>query len=225
MNKATWARLGIAAGGLSAALFLGGCEVALIGAAAGGTITAFEDRRTSGTQIDDEAIELRVSNRVSERFGEKVHVNVNSYDRFALLTGEAPDAATKAEIEKMALAVPNVRGVSNEIQVAAPTPMSSRTNDSFITSKVKARLLDAHGVSPVHVKVATEAGVVYLMGIVTEQEGEQAVQLARTTGGVRKVVKILEYCKPTDDPCRPRPKAGAEPAGKPGAAPAQKPAS
>lgn len=215
----------VAACGIAAALLLGGCEVALIGAAAGGTITAFEDRRSSGTQIDDEAIELRVANRVAERYGEKVHLNVNSYNRFLLLTGEVPEASMKAEIEKIALSVQNVRGISDEIQVAPPTSMSSRANDSFITSKVKARLLDGRGVSPVHVKVATEAGVVYLMGIVTEQEGEDAVQVARTTGGVRKVVKILEYCKPTDDPCRPRPKSGAEAAKNPAAAPAGKPGS
>ena len=217
MNNDKVARILLAVLGGAGVLLLSGCEVALIGAAAGGTITAFEDRRTSGTQIDDEAIELRVGNRVSERFGEKVHVNANSYNRFVLITGEAADEAMRGEIEKIALGVPNVRGVANEVQLAAPTSMSSRANDSFITSKVKARLLDARGVSPVHVKVATEAGVVYLMGIVTEEEGEQAIQVARTTGGVRKVVKILEYCKPTDDVCRPRSKPAAEPAKKPAA--------
>jgi osmotically-inducible protein OsmY len=203
MKKNAVARLVFATLGAVTMLFLQGCEMAILGAAAGGAVTAFEDRRTSGTQIDDEAIELRVANRVGERFGEKVHLNVNAYNRFALLTGEAPDEAARAEIEKIALAVVNVRGVSNDIQVHQPTSMSSRANDSFITSKVKARLLDASKVSPVHVKVATEAGVVYLMGVVTEQEGEGAVEVARTTGGVRKVVKIFEYCKATDEACRP----------------------
>jgi osmotically-inducible protein OsmY len=195
---------------VASALLLQGCEVAILGAAAGGAMTAFEDRRSSGTQIDDEAIELRIGNRVAERFGEKAHINVNSYNRFALLTGEAPDEAARAEIEKIALGVLNVRGVSNEVQIAAPTPMGSRANDSFITSKVKARLLDARQVSPVHVKVATEAGVVYLMGVVSEQEGDAAIEIARTTGGVRKVVKIFEFCKPGDEACRPRGKAAAE---------------
>ncbi len=195
------------------ALLLQGCERAVLGAAAGSAVTAFEDRRTSGTQIDDEGIELRIANRVADRFGDKVHLNVNAYNRFALLTGEAPDEATRAEIEKMALAVPNVRGVSNDLQIGVPSSISSRANDSFITSKVKARLLDASRVSPVHVKVATEAAVVYLMGVVTEQEGEGAVEVARTTGGVRRVVKIFEICKPTDEVCRPKPKAG-EPAPK-----------
>jgi osmotically-inducible protein OsmY len=210
MKKSTVANLSLAAFVAAAAAALQGCEVALIGAAAGGAFSAFEDRRSSGTQIDDEAIELRIGNRSSERFGEKVHINVNAYNRWALLTGEAPDDATRTEIEKIALGLANVRGVSNEIQVAAPTPMSSRASDSFITSKVKARLLDSRGVNPVHVKVATEAGVVYLMGVVTEKEGEDAVEIARTTGGVRKVVKIFEYCKPSDDFCRPRPKQGGE---------------
>ncbi|MGE5638881.1 MAG: BON domain-containing protein [Clostridia bacterium] len=206
----------VAALACAAALALQGCEVALLGAAAGGTITAFEDRRSSGTQIDDEAIELRIGNRIAERFGEKAHVNVNSYNRVALLTGEAPDEATRAEIEKIAGGVAAARGIVNEVVVAAPASMSSRANDSFITSKVKARLLDARGVSPVHVKVATEADVVYLMGVVTEQEAEQAVELARTTGGVRKVVKIFEVCKATDEVCKPHPKQQpAEPAKKP----------
>jgi osmotically-inducible protein OsmY len=210
MSKNRPVRLCAAALAVAAALALQGCEIALLSAAAGGAITAFEDRRSSGIQIDDEAIELRTSNRVSERFkSEKVHVNVNAYNRWALLTGEVPDDATRAEIEKTVLGIPNVRGVTNEIQVAAPTPMGSRANDTFITSKLKARYLDAKSVSPVHVKVATEAGVVYLMGVVTEKEAEDAVELARTTSGVRKVVKIFEYCKATDDACRPRAKQAA----------------
>lgn len=203
-------RLCAAALGLAAALALQGCEIALIGAAAGGAFTAFEDRRSSGIQVDDEAIELRTGNRVADRFkGDKVHINVNAYNRWALLTGEVPDEATRAEIEKTVLGIPNVRGVTNEIQIAPPTPMGSRASDSFITSKLKARYLDAKGVSPVHVKVATEAGVVYLMGVVTEKEAEDAVEIARTTSGVRKVVKIFEYCKATDEICRPRPKQAA----------------
>ncbi len=215
MTRNGMARCALGALACAAALGLQGCEVALLGAAAGGTYSAFEDRRSSGTQIDDEAIELRIGNRVAERFGDKAHVNVNSYNRVALLTGEAPDEATRAEIEKIAGGVAAAHGIVNEIVVGAPTSMSSRASDSFITSKVKARLLDARGVSPVHVKVATEAGTVYLMGVVTEQEAEQAVELARTTGGVRKVVKIFEMCKATDEICKPRTKQPAEPAKKP----------
>ena len=217
MKKAFW-QTSLTALGMAAVLGLQGCEFALIAGAAGGAITAFEDRRSSGTQIDDEALELRTNNRVGERFVDKIHINANSYNRWVLLTGEAPDDATRAEIQKIVLALPNVRGVSNEIQIAPVTPMGSRANDSFITSKLKARYLDAGRVSPLHVKVATEAGVVYLMGVVTEQEAESAVEIARTTSGVRKVVKIFEYCKATDELCRPRSKA--EPA-KPAADPAK----
>ena len=210
MKNKNLVRLSAAAALTGAALLLGGCEVALLGAAAAGGAVAFEDRRTSGTQLDDDAIESRVANRVSDRFGDKIHVNVNAFNRFALLTGEAPDEGTRAEIEKIALAVANVRGVSNEIQVGAPTSISSRANDSLITSKVKARLIDARKVSPVHVKVATESGVVYLMGVVTDEEADAAIDMARTTGGVRKVVKIFEFCKAGDDVCRPRPAKTAE---------------
>ena len=191
-------------------LLLQGCEVALLGAAAGGTAVAFEDRRSAGSQIEDDGIEVRTGNRVSDRFGDKVHVNTTSYNRWVLLTGEVPDEAARAEVEKIALAVPNVRGVANEVQVSGISSLGSRANDSFITSKVKARFVDARRFNPVHVKVVTEAGVVYLMGVVTDKEAEEAVEVARTTGGVRKVVKIFEYCKATDEACRPRAKPPAE---------------
>jgi osmotically-inducible protein OsmY len=184
---------------------LAGCAPVLIGAAAGGAYTSLEDRRTAGVQIDDEGIELRVGNRISDRFGDRAHVSVTSYNRSVLLTGEAPDAASREEAERIARAVPGVQGVANELEIAGISSLGSRTNDAFITSKVKARFLDARRFNPVHVKVVTEAGVVYLLGVVTEQEGEEAVELARTMSGVRKVVKIFEYCKGADELCRARP--------------------
>jgi osmotically-inducible protein OsmY len=196
-------------------LVLQGCELALIGAGGAAAVTAIEDRRTAGAQIEDEGIELRAGNRISERFGDKAHVNVTAFNRWVLLTGEAPDEAARAEMEKLAAGVPNVRGVSNEVQVSGVSSLTSRASDSFITSKVKARFVDARKFSPVHVKVVTEAGIVYLMGVVTEKEADDAVEVARTTGGVRKVVKIFEYCKATDEVCRPRPKAPAEAPAKP----------
>jgi osmotically-inducible protein OsmY len=186
-----------------ALLLLGGCEVALVSAISGTALTAFEDRRTAGAQLEDEGIELRVGNRIGERFP-KSHTNVNAFNRWVLITGEVANEAERAEIEKIAAAVPNVRGVANELQVGAPSSLAARASDSFITSKVKARMLDARKLNPVHVKVVTEAGVVYLMGIVTDEEANAAVDIARTTGGVRKVVKIFETCKITDEPCRPR---------------------
>ena len=188
---------------------LAGCFPAVV-AGGGAAVLSAQDRRTSGTQIEDEGIELRAGNRISERFGDKVHVNLTSYNRMVLVTGEVPDASTRAEIEKIVLSVANVRGVNNELQVAGISSLPARGNDSFITSKIKARFLDAGKFNPVHVKVVTEAGVVYLLGQVTDQEANDAVELARTTGGVRKVVKIFESCRPTDAPCRPEPKADAK---------------
>jgi osmotically-inducible protein OsmY len=186
-----------------AAIALQGCELAVLGAGGAMGVAAFQDRRAGTVQIEDEGIELRAGNRIGERFGDKVHVNVTSYNRAVLLTGEAPDAQARGEIEKIAAAVPGVRGVTNDVQVAKPTPDQSRINDAFITGKVKARFVDAARFNALHVKVVTEAAVVYLMGIVTESEANAAVEIARTTSGVRKVVKVFEYCKPTDAVCRP----------------------
>jgi osmotically-inducible protein OsmY len=181
---------------------LQGCELAILGAAGGAAYSIVEDRRSSGAQIDDEAIQLRAQNRVSDRFGDKVHVTVTSFNRMALLTGEVPDDAMRDEVIKIVQGVPNVHGLANEIQLAIPTPRASRISDELITTKVKGRLIDSGKANPVHVKVVTEAGVVYLMGVVTEKEAEDSVEIARTTGGVRKVVKIFDYCKGGGEACR-----------------------
>ena len=192
------------------AVSLQGCvEMAIVGGA-GAAALGYEDRRTAGTMIEDEGVELRATNRVNERFGDKVHINVTSYNRTVLLTGEVPDAKARADIEAIARATPNVRSVVNEIQVAGNSSFTARAGDTGITGKVKARFLDAGKFSPVHVKVITEASVVYLLGWVTETEANDAVEIARTTGGVRKVVKVFEYCKPTDPACAPRARPKAE---------------
>ena len=188
---------------------LAGCAPVIIGAGSAAAVSTLEDRRSTGTQIDDESIEVRASNRISDRFGERAHVNVTSYNRIALLTGEVPDARAREEAEKIVLAVPNVRGVTNDLQIAGTSSFASRTNDTYLTTKVRGRLLDTKRVSPAHVKVVTAAGVVYLMGLVTEPEADEVVEIARTTGGVRKVVKAFEYCKPTDERCPPTTKDGA----------------
>jgi len=185
-----------------ATLALHGCAPVVIGAAGSAAYSSLEDRRTTGTQIDDESIEVRASNRVSDRFGSTVHVNVTSYNRQALLTGEVPDEKSRTEVEKIVRAVPTVKDVTNDLQIAGISSYGARGNDSYLTTKVRGRLLDTKRVSPVHVKVVTEASVVYLMGVVTEPEADEAVDIARNTGGVRKVVKVFEYCKPTDDACR-----------------------
>jgi osmotically-inducible protein OsmY len=196
---------------LAAAALAAGCAPVLIGATATLGYTTLEDRRRTGVQFDDQTIENRAASRIAERYGDKVHVNTTSYNRVVLLTGEVPDAAAREDVEKITRAVPGVIGVSNELEVAGISSLGARTNDSFVTSKVKARFLEAGKFSPVHVKVVTENGVVYLLGVVTDTEANDAVELTRTVAGVRKVVKIFEYCKPTDEICRPRPVEPADP--------------
>ena len=188
---------------LAAAVLAGGCAAVVVGAGSVAAVNALEDRRTAGAQVEDEANELRAVNRIAERYTDGVHVNVTSFNRVILLTGEVPDAATREAIERIVAGLPNVRSVANELEVAGVSSLTSRSNDSLITSKVKVRFLDARRFNALHVKVVTEAGIVYLMGIVTEQEGNEAAEVARTTGGVRKVVKVFEYCRPTEDPCIP----------------------
>lgn len=174
---------------------LSGCfGVAAVGV--GTTALMASDRRASETYVTDEGIELRASNRISENYGSKVHVNVTSYNRMLLLTGEAPNAETKANIEKLLSGVPNVKSISNELTIAEASSFSSRSNDTYITSKVKARFVDANQFSAHHVKVVTEAGVVFLLGLVTQAESDAATDIARTTGGVVKVVRVFEIITP-----------------------------
>jgi osmotically-inducible protein OsmY len=186
-----------------------GCVPVMIGAGSAAAVTSLEDRRSTGAQIDDESIEIRAGNRVNDRFGDRAHVNVTSYNRIALITGEVPDQSAREQVEKIVLAVPNVRGITNDVQISGVSSLGSRANDSYLTTKVRGRLLDTKRISPVHVKVVSEAGVVYLMGIVTEAEADEAVEIARTTGGVRKVVKVFEYCTPGDERCPPPRRAGS----------------
>jgi len=189
---------------LIAAAPMQGCVPIVLGAGGAAAYSSLEDRRSTGTQIDDESIEVRASNRISDRFGSNAHVNVTSYNRIALLTGEVPDERSREEAEKIVRAVPQVREVTNDLQVAGISSYMARTNDSYLTTKVRGRLLDTKRASPVHIKVVSESGVVYLMGVVTEAEADEVVDIARNTGGVHKVVKIFEYCKAEDDRCRPR---------------------
>lgn len=187
---------------LAALLLLQGCAETVIAVGAGAAVMSATDRRSTGAQIDDEGIELRVTNRIDERFGDKVHLNVTSFNYVVLLTGEVPDASTRSEVEKIARAAPGVRSVANETQIAGVSSFPARSNDAYITSKVKGRFVSDGHFSANHVKVVTEASVVYLMGIVTDAEAREAVEIARTTGGVLKVVKIFEYCTAGQAPCK-----------------------
>lgn len=171
---------------------LSGCvPAAALGVGAGAMIA--NDRRTTGTYILDEEIELKVASRIREAYPEGVHVNVTSFNRRVLLTGETADAAARAKAEEIARQVPNVREVNNEIALAGVSSIMSRTSDVYISTKVKARFLDDKRFQFNHVKVTTEAGAVYLMGLVKRAEGAAAAEVAARTGGVVKVVKIFEY--------------------------------
>ena len=171
---------------------LQGCVAAAVGGAAAGGYLVGEDRRTVATMTEDQSIELKTGTRVGAKYPD-AHINATSYNRMVLLTGEAPTEQAKLEIERIARAVENVRGIYNEIQVAGNTSFPARANDSYITSKVKARFLDARKFNIVHVKVVTEAGTVYLMGMVKREEALPATELARTTAGVQRVIRVFEY--------------------------------
>jgi osmotically-inducible protein OsmY len=171
---------------------LSGCMAVAIGGVAATGFIVGEDRRTVGTITEDQGIELKAANRIEEKIKD-AHVNVTSYNRAVLLTGEVSTEAAKADAERITRAVENVRSVFNELQVSGNASVQARTNDSVLTSKVKARFVDASKFSPVHVKVVTENGVVYLMGMVNKKEAADATEVARTTGGVRKVVRMFEY--------------------------------
>ncbi|MCL2524953.1 MAG: BON domain-containing protein [Betaproteobacteria bacterium] len=170
---------------------LQGCFPTLVTGAAVGVLS-IHDRRSTGTQTDDETSEWKAVGRLPEPYKNQSHVNVTVYNRRLLLTGEVPSAEAKAEAETAVRAIEGLREVYNELGVGPVSSLGNRSNDSYITSKLKARLVDTKQVSANHVKVVTERGVAYLMGIVNEREARAAVHVARTTSGVLKVVNLLE---------------------------------
>jgi osmotically-inducible protein OsmY len=161
------------------------------GAAAGGAVAA--DRRTSGIYVEDENIELKAVKYAETTLGDNTHVNITSYNRNVLLTGEAPDEETKAKAEAFVKGIENIRAVTNEIVVGPKSSLSSRSNDAYLTSKVKTQFVTENKFQANYVKVVTENSVVYLMGIVNPTEADAAVEIARNTSGVEKVVKVFEY--------------------------------
>jgi osmotically-inducible protein OsmY len=171
---------------------LGGC-VAVVAAGAVGTAVAGADRRTLGTQTEDEGIELKAAARLPGVVGDAGHVNVTSYDRKVLVTGEVRDEAMKRAVENEIRGIANVEAVMNELEVAGPSSYTSRSSDALITSKVKISLADKKTVSATSFKVVTERGTVYLMGMVTQREGNIAANIAQGVSGVMKVVKMFEY--------------------------------
>jgi osmotically-inducible protein OsmY len=183
---------------LIAASGLSGCAALLVGGAVVGGSLLVTDRRTSGAQIEDQAIELKSNTRVREILGDRGHVNVTSYNRMVLLSGEVPTDADKAAIEQSVAKVDNARSVVNELAVMTASSLSNRSNDALVTSKVKATLVDAGDISATAFKVVTERGTVFLMGRVTEREAERASDLTRSISGVQKVVRVLEVISEAD---------------------------
>ena len=182
-----------------AATRLAGCfPAAVVGVGAGALMVA--DRRITETYLADEAIEMRASNRIGEKFGSEAHINVTSYNRMLLLTGEVPTAEAKAELGRIMATVPNVKSVSNEVLVGPASSLSGRSTDTYTTSKVKARFVEYNKFAANKVKVVTEWGTVFLLGLVTQREADDAVDIARTTGGVQKVVRLFEII--ADDEAR-----------------------
>ena len=151
------------------------------------------DRRTSGAQVEDESIELRASDRLNTAFGDKIHQNVTSFNRIVLITGEAATPAVQQQAGQIVGKVENVRSVVNELVVAEKSSLAQRSNDTYITSKVKASLIDAKDLQSNTIKVVTERQVVYLMGLVTQREANRASEVARGVDGVKKVVRVFEY--------------------------------
>lgn len=177
---------------LATQTLLSGCAPLLIGGAILGGSMVVTDRRSSGTQLDDQAIELKSINRVAETVGDRGHVNVTSFNRQLLITGEVPTEADKTRVEQALARIDTVRAVVNEAVVAANSSLAARSNDALLTSKVKASMVDAKDVQVNTFKVVTERSVVYLMGTVTEREANRASDIARGVSGVRKVVRVFD---------------------------------
>jgi osmotically-inducible protein OsmY len=176
-----------------AATQLGGCIPLVIGGAAmaGGAMVA-TDRRTSGTQLEDEGIELKASRRVGDLIGDRGHVSVTSYGRVVLISGEVPTDADKANVDREITRIENVRSVVDELTVGPPASLTSRSSDAILTSKVKASFVDAKDLQANAFKVVTERGTVFLMGRVTEREASRAADIARGINGVTRVVRVFE---------------------------------
>jgi osmotically-inducible protein OsmY len=178
----------------AAATLLAGCVPLVVAGAVGGTALVATDRRSVGAQADDESIELKLTNAINGQYGETVHAIATSYNGIVLLSGEVPNQDIWASIGNLAKSTPKVRSVHNELAVGPNADLNVRSNDTFITSKVKTRFVEASKeFSATHVKVVTQRGIVYLMGIVTRGEGAAAARVASTTSGVVRVVTLFEY--------------------------------
>ena len=185
-------RVGLLAAALATGTLLGGCAPLLLGGAMVGTALSVSDRRSSGAQLEDEAIELKSIGRLSDALGGRGHINVTSFNRTVLITGEVPSEADRVAAEQVMARIDNVRATVNELAVMGSSSLTARSSDTIITSKVKAAYIDAKDIQANAVKVVAERGTVFLMGRVSEREANRATELARGVGGVGKVVRVFE---------------------------------
>ncbi len=177
---------------LALALGLSACAPVMVGGMVGGVMVA-SDRRTSGIQLEDEGIEMRSASAMRENFGSNVHVNITSYNRQVLISGEVPTVRERVQVEQLIGRVENVRSVVNELAVGAASSVGERSSDILITARVKAAMVDSEDVFASIYKVVTERGTVYLMGRVTQREANRATDIARGVSGVKRVVRVFEY--------------------------------
>lgn len=169
------------------------CIPLIVGAGVGAGVLMAEDRRTNATILEDQTIEIKARNRISEKYNDQGNISVTCFNRFILLTGQAPTEEMKQDVSVLVLEVPNVRNVQNEIVVGGNSSTTSHASDALLTSQVKGRLSQNKDVGASHVKVVSENGTVFLMGLVTRAEADAAAQTASTTSGAQRVVKVFEY--------------------------------
>lgn len=198
------------------------CLPLMVGSAMVGSGLVASDRRTSGTQLEDESIEFKAAARIRENIGERVHVNVTSYNRQVLLTGEVPSQQDKQLVERVVSSVENVRNIVNELGVMGISTVQQRSSDLLVSGRAKAGLVDAKDLFANAFKLTTERGTVYIMGRVTAREAKRATDIISSTSGVQRVVRILEVISeeelarimPAPAPTHSAPAASAAPAGR-----------
>lgn len=194
--------------GAASAVGLSACVPLLLGGAVTGGLMVATDRRTSGTVVEDNGIELKANARVSQNLGDRVHVNITSYNRQVLITGEVPTLQDKQLVEKVVSSVENVRSILNELAVMGNSTLTQRASDTLVTSRVKANLVDAKDLVASAFTVTTERGVVYVMATVTQREAKRATEIITATSGVQKMVRIFDFVT-EDELVRMQPKPGA----------------
>ncbi|MBI5006633.1 MAG: BON domain-containing protein [Nitrosomonadales bacterium] len=172
---------------------LQGCAVPVVAAGVGAGAMMSADRRSTGTMVEDDTIESKAQKRIDDKYKDASHVSVTAFNRFALITGTAADENAKMDIERIVGSIPNVKGIANELSTGQASGLAKHGDDSRITGNVKLRFVKSTAFKADHVKVVTENGVVYLMGLVTRAEADAASDIASTTANVAKVVRVFEY--------------------------------